>query len=157
MRGAIVHSPGSELSAVTPSNRADYLYDDIIDAEAAQREHRRFIAILERFTPVYQVRSLLADILETGVRREEAPTRANTPVLGWDDTHQMVKVNPLATWTAADVEAYQVEHNLPRNPLSLQGFPSIGCEPCTARVAPGADPRSGRWAGRDKIECGIHL
>ena len=93
----------------------------------------------------------------TGVRREEAPTRANTPVLGWDDTHQMVKVNPLATWTAADVEAYQVEHNLPRNPLTLQGFPSIGCEPCTARVAPGADPRSGRWAGRDKIECGIHL
>jgi phosphoadenosine phosphosulfate reductase len=105
----------------------------------------------------------LAEALEpyagwvTGVRREEAPTRANTPVIGWDDTHQMVKVNPLATWTAADVEAYQVEHGLPRNPLTLQGYPSIGCEPCTAKVAPGADPRSGRWAGRDKIECGIHL
>ena len=105
----------------------------------------------------------LAEALEpyagwvTGVRREEAPTRANTPVIGWDDTHQMVKVNPLATWTAADVEAYQVEHGLPRNPLTLQGYPSIGCEPCTAKVAPGADPRSGRWAGRDKIECGIHV
>jgi phosphoadenosine phosphosulfate reductase len=93
----------------------------------------------------------------TGVRREEAPTRANTPVIAWDETHQMVKVNPLATWTAADMEAYQVEHGLPRNPLTSQGFPSIGCEPCTARVAPGADPRSGRWAGRNKIECGIHL
>ena len=105
----------------------------------------------------------LAEALEpyagwvTGVRREEAPTRANTPVIGWDDTHQMVKVNPLATWTAADVEAYQVEHDLPRNPLTLQGYPSIGCQPCTAKVAPGADPRSGRWAGRDKIECGIHV
>jgi phosphoadenosine phosphosulfate reductase len=105
----------------------------------------------------------LAEALEpyagwvTGVRREEAPTRANTPVIGWDENHQMVKVNPIATWTAADVEAYQVEHGLPRNPLTLQGYPSIGCEPCTAKVAPGADPRSGRWAGRDKIECGIHV
>ena len=93
----------------------------------------------------------------TGVRRDEAPTRANTPVIAWDETHQMVKINPLATWTATDVEAYQVEHGLPRNPLTLQGYPSIGCQPCTAKVAPGADPRSGRWAGRDKIECGIHL
>lgn len=105
----------------------------------------------------------LAEALEpyagwvTGVRREEAPTRANTPVIAWDENHQMVKVNPLATWTAADVEAYQVEHGLPRNPLTLQGYPSIGCEPCTAKVALGADPRSGRWAGRDKIECGIHV
>jgi phosphoadenosine phosphosulfate reductase len=92
----------------------------------------------------------------TGVRREEAVTRANTPVVAWDEAHAMVKVNPLATWTAADVEAYQVEHDLPRNPLVAQGYPSIGCEPCTRRVAPGADPRSGRWAGSDKVECGIH-
>jgi phosphoadenosine phosphosulfate reductase len=92
----------------------------------------------------------------TGVRREEAVTRANTPVVAWDEAHAMVKVNPLATWTAADVEAYQVEHDLPRNPLVARGYPSIGCEPCTRRVAPGADPRSGRWAGSDKVECGIH-
>src|SRR4029078_2427169 len=63
LRGVLVHSPGPELLAVTPTNRADYLYDDIIDQEAAAREHRRFIAILERFTTVYQVRSLLADVL----------------------------------------------------------------------------------------------
>ncbi len=92
----------------------------------------------------------------TGVRREEAPTRAGTPVLAWDETHQMLKVNPLARWSAADVEQYQVQHGLERNPLVAQGFPSIGCEPCTRRVAPGDDPRSGRWAGQDKIECGIH-
>jgi arginine deiminase len=70
LRGVLVHSPGQELLAVTPSNRADYLYDDIIDAEAAQREHRRFIAILERFTTVYEVRSLLADILGNANARE---------------------------------------------------------------------------------------
>jgi len=70
LRGVIVHSPGPELLAVTPSNRADYLYDDIIDAEAAQREHRRFLAVLERFTTVYQVRDLLADILGTQESRE---------------------------------------------------------------------------------------
>src|SRR3569623_1997309 len=70
LRGVIVHSPGPELLAVTPSNRADYLYDDIIDAEAAQREHRRFLAVLERFTTVYQVRDLLADILSTPESRE---------------------------------------------------------------------------------------
>ena len=92
----------------------------------------------------------------TGVRRDEGPTRAGTPVVGWDDKHDMVKVNPLATWTAADVDAYQGEHGLARNPLVAQGYPSIGCEPCTRQVAPGEDPRSGRWAGNDKTECGIH-
>ncbi|GAB3592375.1 phosphoadenylyl-sulfate reductase [Angustibacter peucedani] len=92
----------------------------------------------------------------TGVRREEAPTRAATAVVAWDENHDMLKVNPLARWTADDVEAYQVQHDLPRNPMVAQGFPSIGCEPCTRRVAPGEDPRSGRWAGTDKVECGIH-
>lgn len=92
----------------------------------------------------------------TGVRRVEAPTRANTPVVAWDETHGLVKVNPLVAWTDEDVEAYQVEHDLPRNPLVAQGYPSIGCAPCTRKVAPGEDPRSGRWAGKDKTECGIH-
>ncbi len=92
----------------------------------------------------------------TGVRRVEAPTRATTPVVVWDDKHDLVKVNPLVAWTDADVEAYQVEHDLPRNPLTLQGYPSIGCAPCTRKVAPGEDPRAGRWSGKDKTECGIH-
>src|SRR5262245_65312878 len=70
LRGVVVHSPGPELLAVTPSNRADYLYDDIVESESAQREHRRFIAILERFTTVYQVRNLLADILANAEVRE---------------------------------------------------------------------------------------
>jgi len=92
----------------------------------------------------------------TGVRRVEAPTRAATPVVAWDDTHDLVKVNPLVAWSDEDVEAYQVAHDLPRNPLVAQGYPSIGCAPCTRRVAPGEDPRAGRWSGKDKTECGIH-
>lgn len=92
----------------------------------------------------------------SGVRREDSPTRAGTAVVDWDEAHQRLKVNPLAHWTGADVAAYQQRHGLPRNPLLAQGFPSIGCQPCTRRVAPGMDPRSGRWAGTDKVECGIH-
>ena len=92
----------------------------------------------------------------TGVRRIEAPTRANAPILSWDDKHDLVKVNPLVAWSDDDVEAYQVAHDLPRNPLVAQGYPSIGCAPCTRKVAPGEDPRAGRWSGQDKTECGIH-
>jgi phosphoadenosine phosphosulfate reductase len=92
----------------------------------------------------------------TGVRRIEAPTRANTPIVSWDDKHDLVKINPLVTWSDDDAEAYQVAHDLPRNPLVAQGYPSIGCAPCTRKVAPGEDPRAGRWSGNDKTECGIH-
>lgn len=92
----------------------------------------------------------------TGVRRIEGPTRAGTPIVSWDERHGLVKINPLVTWSDEDVEAYQVKHELLRNPLVAQGYPSIGCAPCTRRVAPGEDPRSGRWSGNDKTECGIH-
>ncbi|MEM8725072.1 MAG: phosphoadenosine phosphosulfate reductase family protein, partial [Pseudomonadota bacterium] len=67
-----------------------------------------------------------------------------------------LKINPLIDWTAEDIAAYLEQHDLPRHPLVAQGFPSIGCEPCTNKVADGEDPRSGRWKGWDKTECGIH-
>ena len=92
----------------------------------------------------------------TGLRREEAPTRARTPVVGWDSQHQMVKVNPLVGWSLDDLINYAKDNDVPVNPLMQQGYLSIGCQPCTAPVAPGADPRSGRWAGTGKLECGIH-
>jgi phosphoadenosine phosphosulfate reductase len=92
----------------------------------------------------------------TGVRRIESPTRANTPIVSWDGKHDLVKINPLAAWSDEDVEAYQAGHDLPRNPLVAQGYPSIGCAPCTRKVAAGEDPRAGRWSGNDKTECGIH-
>lgn len=93
----------------------------------------------------------------TGARRVDAVTRSELPVVSWDAKHGLVKINPLALWDDSSVEAYQVAHDLPRNPLVAQGYPSIGCWPCTSQVAPGADPRSGRWAGLDKTECGIHV
>jgi phosphoadenosine phosphosulfate reductase len=92
----------------------------------------------------------------SGLRRDEAPTRANAPIVA-RDIRGLIKVNPLATWTHDDAQAYIHEHNVPYNPLLDQGYPSIGCMPCTSKVAPGEDPRSGRWAGRDKTECGLHL
>jgi phosphoadenosine phosphosulfate reductase len=97
------------------------------------------------------------DAWATGLRRDESPTRANTPVVQWDARRGKVKVNPIARWTQADVDDYVAANSILVNPLVDDGYLSIGCWPCTARVEPGADPRSGRWAGRSKTECGIHL
>jgi phosphoadenosine phosphosulfate reductase len=92
----------------------------------------------------------------TGLRRADSATRRGTRVLEWDGRHGMVKVNPLAAWTDEEVSAYVARHALPEHPLRPAGYLSIGCAPCTVPVAPGADPRSGRWAGLDKTECGLH-
>lgn len=96
------------------------------------------------------------DAWMTGLRRDESPTRADTPVVAWDERRQKVKIAPLARWTEADVEAYVAEHGILVNPLLAEGYPSIGCAPCTRRPTPGEDPRAGRWAGFLKTECGIH-
>jgi len=93
----------------------------------------------------------------TGVRRVDGPTRANAPVASYDVGRGLVKINPLATFTDDDMALYERLHELPRNPLSERGYPSIGCWPCTRPVAPGEDKRAGRWAGSDKTECGLHL
>ncbi|WP_216216200.1 phosphoadenylyl-sulfate reductase [Amycolatopsis aidingensis] len=92
----------------------------------------------------------------TGVRRVDAPTRANTPIVTWDERNGLVKVNPIAAWSDEEFNGYIREHGILENPLVAEGYPSIGCAPCTAKVAPGADPRSGRWAGNTKTECGLH-
>ncbi|SOC56336.1 phosphoadenosine phosphosulfate reductase [Ornithinimicrobium cerasi] len=96
------------------------------------------------------------DAWVTGVRREEGPTRAGTPLVTWDETFGLVKINPLAAWTFEELLAYSERHLLPSNPLLAQGYPSIGCRPCTRATAPGEDPRAGRWAGSAKTECGLH-
>ena len=92
----------------------------------------------------------------SGLRRDEAPTRANAPIVA-RDLRGLIKVNPIANWTQLDVDGYIKDHDVPVNPLTAQGYPSIGCWPCTKPVAEGEDPRSGRWADRDKTECGLHL
>lgn len=93
----------------------------------------------------------------TGIRRDQTPERAQAPVIGWDPHFGLGKVNPLVRWTWDDVWQYINEHDVPHNPLHHQGYPSIGCWPCTAPVAAGEDPRSGRWQGRGKRECGLHV
>jgi phosphoadenosine phosphosulfate reductase len=93
----------------------------------------------------------------TGLRRSEARTRATAPIVSYDIARGLVKVNPLANWTDLDVSGYVRDHELPVHPLSDRGYPSIGCWPCTRPVGEDEDPRSGRWAGLGKTECGLHL
>ncbi len=96
------------------------------------------------------------DAWATGLRREETHDRVITPVVGWDEKKHKVKVSPLARWAQTDVDRYIQRYSLLVNPLLYDGYPSIGCWPCTRRVGAGDDARSGRWVGTGKTECGIH-
>ncbi len=91
-----------------------------------------------------------------GRKRHQSSTRSSIKPVEADESGK-IKINPLLHWEHNDIAAYMDIHGLPRHPLVAKGFTSIGCAPCTARVAPGADPRSGRWQGQDKTECGIHV
>lgn len=93
----------------------------------------------------------------TGIRRQQSETRKNAKVVEWDQAFGLVKINPLAAWTADEMWDYIKAHDVPYNPLHDQGYPSIGCEPCTSPIGAGEDIRSGRWRGRDKTECGLHV
>lgn len=95
----------------------------------------------------------------TGMRRGHSPTRKNMPVVLWDEANDLVKLNPVALFDDATLWGYIKANNVPFNPLYDQGYPSIGCDTpvCTRQVKEGDDPRSGRWSGMDKTECGIHL
>lgn len=96
------------------------------------------------------------DAWVTGLRRAESPTRAHTPVVGWDASRGKVKVSPIARWTQEDVESYVAEHGVLLNPLLQDGYASVGCAPCTRRIVEGEGVRAGRWAGLAKTECGLH-
>jgi phosphoadenosine phosphosulfate reductase len=97
------------------------------------------------------------DAWATGLRRDESPTRANTPVVAFDAKKGKVKVNPIAAWTSDDVDAYISRWNVPVIELFKKGYGSIGCWPCTRRTKAGEDPRAGRWAMFEKTECGLHV
>ncbi|WP_083664145.1 phosphoadenylyl-sulfate reductase [Ornithinimicrobium sp. CNJ-824] len=128
------------------------------DADLGPRLHDRDPGRCCALRKVDPLRRTLAgyDAWVTGVRREEGPTRADTPLVTWDEAFGLVKINPLATWTLEQVLDHAEREMLPANPLLAQGYPSIGCAPCTRPVAPGEDPRAGRWAGFAKTECGLH-
>ncbi|HSK34637.1 MAG TPA: phosphoadenylyl-sulfate reductase [Propionicimonas sp.] len=129
------------------------------DAEFGEKLHDRNPTLCCQLRKVDPINAELAgyEAWVTGIRREDNPLRARALVVEWDSAHQMVKVNPLAAWTFDDVLDYAGAHQVPVNLLLTDGYPSIGCEPCTRRVAPGEDPRAGRWAGLAKTECGLHL
>ncbi len=129
------------------------------DAEHGARLHDRDPALCCQLRKVEPLDEQLAgyEAWVTGVRREDNALRANAQLIEWDERHRMVKLNPIAAWSFDDVLAYAEDNFVPINPLLAQGYPSIGCAPCTRRVAPGEDPRAGRWAGLAKTECGIHL
>ena len=93
----------------------------------------------------------------TGRKRYQGGSRAALEFFETEDDTGRMKVNPLAHWTRDDVQTYMIENRLPRHPLVARGYPSIGCMPCTSPVKDGEDPRSGRWRGQDKTECGIHF
>jgi phosphoadenosine phosphosulfate reductase len=92
----------------------------------------------------------------SAIRRDQTPDRAQSPIVGWDKKFSLVKVSPLANWTKKDVWKMILDHDIPYNPLHDQGYPSVGCWPCTRAVILGEDDRSGRWSGFAKTECGLH-
>ena len=128
------------------------------DAEHGPRLHERDPNLCCALRKVEPLERALAPYTAwvTGMRREDAPTRTDIAVVGWDARRSKVKLNPLAAWTWDDVNAYVAEHHVVLNPLRELGYTSIGCAPCTRAVAPGEDPRAGRWAGTNKTECGLH-
>ena len=131
--------------------------------EAFEREHGEALweHDVEKFhelTKLKQIDEALEgrDAWVTGVRREQAETRANADAIEWDEAHGLVKVNPLVDWSREDVWEYIKENDVPYNPLHDEGYPSVGDEPLTEPVGEGDDERAGRWRGSDKTECGLH-
>lgn len=152
-RDAVAESLRVNIVDVLPKNTVAQ-QDSLLGKDLFARDPARCCA-LRKVEPLHG--SLQGyELWFTGVRRDEAPTRTNTPLVSWDEKNGLVKVNPVATWSYEDLIEYSDINILPTNPLLSQGYPSIGCLPCTNKVAPGADPRSGRWAGTSKTECGLH-
>lgn len=129
------------------------------DAQYGPRLHEQDPSLCCRLRKVDPINSELAgyEAWVTGIRREDNALRANAGLVEWDAVHKMVKVNPLAAWSFDDLVGYAGANSVPVNLLLSDGYPSIGCAPCTRRVEAGEDPRAGRWAGLAKTECGLHL
>ncbi len=151
-----------ELTDLLGLNRVD-VYPDLADLQSRDETGLRWSYDPDGCCELRKVRPLekaLApfDASLTGRKAFQSSTRANLPRFEVDtsDAQGRLKVNPLIDWKAEDIAAYMSVHELPHHPLVERGFPSIGCSPCTRAVAPGEDPRAGRWSGWDKVECGIH-
>ncbi len=150
------------LAAVIDANIVDVLpLQDVAgqDAVHGPRLYERNPTLCCQLRKVDPINAELAgyEAWVTGIRREDNALRANAGLVEWDAAHQMVKVNPIAAWTFEELLDYAGTNSVPVNLLLTDGYPSIGCAPCTRRVEPGEDPRAGRWAGLAKTECGLHL
>lgn len=128
------------------------------NAEYGEKLHDRDPGLCCQLRKVEPMNRALSgyDAWITGMRRVDAPTRANIGLIEYDDKRDMVKINPLAAWSDEDLADYIDQNGVLLNPLREAGYQSIGCEPCTRPTAPGEDPRAGRWAGTNKTECGLH-
>ena len=145
-RDRLVEKYDLKLKSFTPVNPIDRLWETDVDRCCAIRK----VEPLERALAGY-------DAWITGIRREQSPTRANAQKVEWSERYGVWKIQPLVDWDSKRVDAYITVNEIPYNPLHDQGYPSIGCVHCTRPVAAGEDERSGRWAGSNKLECGIHV
>lgn len=129
------------------------------DAQYGPRLHERDPDLCCKMRKVEPLERTLAgrSAWVTGMRRVDAPTRSDIDIIGVDTKRNMVKINPLALWTDEQTQDYALANDVLLNPLREIGYTSIGCGPCTRPTAPGEDPRAGRWAGKNKVECGLHV
>lgn len=150
------------VRAVYPVNVIDITPSTTVGEQDAQLGPRLYArnpdlcCYLRKVVPLEQALAPY-DAWITGIRREETEARSDTGVVQWDERRKMVKINPIVEWTGEQVDSYISDNDVLVNPLVYDGFPSIGCRTCTSRVVGSTDPRSGRWAGTAKTECGIHL
>jgi phosphoadenosine phosphosulfate reductase len=135
--------------AITPEEQAVQLGSELWKSDANQ------CCGIRKVNPLTQILSKYEAWI-TGIRRDQAPTRANSKKIEYDTKFGLIKFNPIADWTSEDVWNYIRTNNVYYNPLHDNHYPSIGCEQCTRQVMPGEDPRAGRWSGQDKTECGLH-
>jgi phosphoadenosine phosphosulfate reductase len=152
-RDAVQHTMNVNLLSITPKQTV--AEQDATEGKDLFRTDPDRCCALRKVQPLADALSSY-DAWATGLRRAENHNRVIAPVIGWDAKKGKVKVSPLARWSDEQVERYILDNGVLVNPLTYDGYPSIGCAPCTRRVAPGEDPRSGRWAGTNKTECGIH-
>ncbi|MHA7967240.1 phosphoadenylyl-sulfate reductase [Paenibacillus sp. CAU 1782] len=134
---------------ITPEEQAAQYGEELWKTDANQCCNIRKVQPLTKILSKYEA-------WITGIRRDQAPTRANSKKIEYDVKFGLVKFNPIAGWTSEDVWNYIRENNVVYNPLHDNYYPSIGCEYCTRQVMPGEDPRAGRWSGQEKTECGLH-
>ncbi len=156
MRDAVAAAYRGRINLLTVTPEQTVAEQDAVQGRDLFAVHPDRCCFLRKVLPLDRALSGY-DAWASGLRRDDSLARSRTPVVDWDRRNGMVKVNPLARWTQADVDAYIGEHQVLTNPLLDAGFTSIGCFPCTRPAGPEGDARSGRWLGTGKTECGIHV